>query len=112
MSFYFYYPGDIPEALKAARLNRKLSQRALSGKSGIPQSHISNIEKGAVDIKLSTLNELARALELEPVLVPRQQLPVISSIIHNTGIVTGDSDDVRIVKDGLRPAYSLDEDVV
>ena len=111
MSFYFYYPGNVAEALKAARLNRKLSQRALSVKSGIPQSHIANIENGAVDITLSTLNELARALELEPVLVPRQQLPVISSIIHGAGIAAGDSDDVRIVRDGLRPAYALDEDL-
>ncbi len=110
MFFYFYQPGHTLDALKAARLGKKISQRALSVKSGIPQSHISNIERGAVDIKLSTLTELARALELEPVLVPRHQLPAVRSIITNAGAVTKDSDDVRVVRDGLGPAYSLDED--
>ena len=110
MFFYFYYPGDVSDALKTARLDKKLSQRALSAKSGIPQSHISNIEKGAVDIKLSTLFELARTLELEPVLIPRRQLPAVNSIISNAGVVTKDSDDVRVVRDGIQPAYSLDED--
>lgn len=71
---------EIVKAIKAARKNRRLSQRALSQKAGIPQGHISNIERGNVDIKLSTLIELARALDLEVTLVPRKMIPAVQSI--------------------------------
>ena len=111
MYFYFDYPADIPAALKTARLDRKMSQRALGARLGMPQSHISNIEKGAVDMKLSTFVEFARALELELVLVPRGKLPAVRSIIRNTDTVAAGSDDARTVKDGPRPAYSLDENL-
>ena len=98
------------ETLRTVRLSNKMSQRALSAKSGLPQSHISNIENGVVDPKLSTLIELARALELELILVPRKRLPAVRAIVRNTGNVARDTDDGRVTRDGLRPAYSLDED--
>ncbi len=45
------YAGDhILAALKAARTNKALSQRELSKEAGVPQSHISKIEAGAVDL--------------------------------------------------------------
>ena len=59
--------------LRKARGARKLSQRAPSAKAGLPQGHISRIEAGEVDLKLSSLVGLARALDLEPMLVPRRQ---------------------------------------
>ncbi len=98
------------ETLRTARLANKMSQRALSAKSGLPQSHISHIENGVVDPKLSTLIELARSLGLELILVPRKRLPAVRAIVRNTGSVARDTDDVRVIRDGLRPAYSLDED--
>src|SRR5476649_2893993 len=67
------YAGEhIIAALKAAREELNLSQRAMSAKTGVPQSHISKIENGAVDIQLSSLIELARVLGLELTLVPRR----------------------------------------
>lgn len=66
--------------LKAAREAKGLSQRALSDLIGMPQSHISRIEKGGVDLRLSSLVELARALDLEVTLVPRKNLSAVRSI--------------------------------
>ena len=46
------YAGEhIIAALKAARQEKGLSQRELSAKAGVPQSHISKIERGAVDLR-------------------------------------------------------------
>ena len=74
----------IVKALTTARKDRRLSQRNLSKKVGIPQSHISKIEKGIVNIKISTLVELARALDLEIALVPRKAMPAVTSITRST----------------------------
>lgn len=69
-------------ALKSARQNSGLSQRDLSAKAGVPQSHISKIEGGGADIRLSSLIELARALELELVLVPRHLVPAVEGVLR------------------------------
>ncbi|HSS64477.1 MAG TPA: helix-turn-helix transcriptional regulator [Gammaproteobacteria bacterium] len=75
---------DITTNLKNAREAKGLSQRALSGLTGVPQSHISKIEKGAVDLRVSSLVELARGLDLELTLVPRKSLPAVNAIIRST----------------------------
>ena len=69
--------------LRDARENNGLSQRDLGAVSGIPQSHISKIEKGVVDLRLSSLIELARALDLELALVPRAAVPAVQSIVRS-----------------------------
>lgn len=90
---------QIGNMLKAAREARGLSQRALSEKAGVPQSHISKIENGAVDLRVSSLVELGRFLDLELMLVPRKATSAIRSMVRPGA----DSESVR-------PAYSLDED--
>jgi HTH-type transcriptional regulator/antitoxin HipB len=72
--------GDIPAILKSARQAKRLSQRALAKKVGVPQSHISKIENGGVDLQTSSLIELARALDLEVQLVPRRLLPAVQAM--------------------------------
>jgi len=98
-----YATEHIAERLRAAREGKGLSQRDLSARSGIPQSHISKIESGTVDLRLSSLIELARILNLELTLVPRKLLPAVDAILHGAG---------DEISDGAshRPAYSLDED--
>ena len=73
----------IADTLKAAREAKGLSQRALSSRAGVPQSHISKIESGAVDLRLSSLISLARILDLELTLVPRKIMPAIRSIVRS-----------------------------
>lgn len=70
--------------LKAAREAKGMSQRALSEKANVPQGHISKIENGAVDLRVSSLVELARVLDLELTLVPRNSVPAVNSIVRST----------------------------
>lgn len=91
----------IADVLKAARLNKGLSQRALSKKVGLPQSHISKIENGIVDLQASSLIELSRVLDLELLLVPRRLIPGVQSIIRSGAMMISESPE---------PAYRLDDE--
>ena len=73
----------IAATLKAEREKQGLSQRKLSERSGVPQSHISKIENADVDIRISSLNAIANALDLEISLIPRKVVPVVKSISQN-----------------------------
>lgn len=70
------------ETLRDARGRKGWSQRHLSQKAGLTQAHLSRIESGAVDLKLSTFLELARLLDLEPVLTPRFALSAVNALIR------------------------------
>jgi transcriptional regulator with XRE-family HTH domain len=67
--------GAFAVQLRAAREHRGLTQRELGALAGVPQSHISKIESGAVDLRLSSLVALARILDLALVLEPREPRP-------------------------------------
>ncbi|MBA3836177.1 MAG: XRE family transcriptional regulator [Zymomonas sp.] len=81
---------ELAASLREARIAKALTQKALGQRVGLPQSHISKIEKGAVDLKLSSLVEIARALELEIKLVPRKALPAVEGAVraHGTSVQT------------------------
>src|SRR5215831_1754209 len=96
-----YAVEHLAEILREARQRQGLSQRAVSALSGVPQGHISKIESGAIDLRLSSLIELARALDLEVTLVPRNAVPAVKSIVRAG----------KLAEPGfVRAAYSLDED--
>lgn len=75
-----YATEHVAASLKAARTSKGLSQRALAQIAGVPQSYISKIESGRVDLRLSSLVDIARALDLELALVPRKAMPAVQSI--------------------------------
>lgn len=75
-----YVAEEIVKALRDAREVSGMSQRALSAKAGLSQSHISQIESGTLEPGLSKLVDIARALDLELVLVPRKMVPAINSL--------------------------------
>ena len=79
-----YLNEQLLKSLKEARKRKGLSQRELSTKSGVPQSHISKIENGGVDLRVSSLIALARVLDLELALVPRKTVPAVKSIVRST----------------------------
>jgi len=81
---------EIAASIRAARQAKALTQKELGQRVGLPQSHISKIEKGAVDLQLSSLVEIARALDLEVKLVPRKALPAVEGAIraHGTPVET------------------------
>lgn len=79
-----YQTEDVVHSLKVARESKRFSQRALSKKVGLTQSHISKIENGAVDLQLSNLIELARALDLEVMLIPRKLVSTVQGMVRST----------------------------
>jgi transcriptional regulator with XRE-family HTH domain len=98
-----YSTEHIVGALKAARQQKGLSQRELSAKAGVPQGHISKIENGAVDLKLSSLIALARILDLEIMAVPRRLVPAVQALAR-TGDAAGaqTSDTARLAAKHVR----------
>jgi len=81
---------EITASIRAARKSKAMTQKELGQRVGLPQSHISKIEKGAVDLQLSSLAEIARALDLEVKLVPRKALPAVEGAVraHGTTVET------------------------
>lgn len=74
----------IGKTLKQARTEKGLSQAALAKLAGVPQSHISKIETTGVDLRVSSLVEIASALDLELMLVPRKAVAATRSLIRQT----------------------------
>jgi transcriptional regulator with XRE-family HTH domain len=60
-------PGDIQvaSAVRDLRHVRNLSQRQLAGRMGVPRTYISKIENGKAMPTLSSLDRLARALQVD-----------------------------------------------
>ncbi len=86
------------ETLRASRIQRHLKQAELAEKLGTRQSQISDLERAAVDPRLSTVQDVARMLDLELMLVPRQLIPVIESLVRRQDLASDE-----------RPLYALDE---
>jgi len=95
-----YSTQHVYQQMKIARKNSGLSQRELSVRSGIPQSHLSKIESGNVDLRISSLVAIARVLELELALIPRKHLSAVTSIVGSA--------DNYVSGEPPRPVYSLD----
>ena len=92
--------------LKRTRKDQRMSQREMENRTGIRQSHLSRIENGLAEPKLSQAVQMARAVGFEFVLVPRRALPAVSGLLRdfdgrNTGgrrptaveLLVGDSED-------------------
>jgi transcriptional regulator with XRE-family HTH domain len=71
--------------LKRARLEKRLSQRAVSLRVGLPQGHLSKIESGLVDMQISSFIELARVLDLEIMLIHRSLVHVVEALQRGIG---------------------------
>lgn len=86
----------IIQYLKFVRHEKRLTQAELGRKLGLPQSHISRIEQGLTDPRLSTITDMARLLDQELVLVPRVMLPAVRTVFSD--------------KDVQKPVWQPDED--
>ena len=98
---------EISRTIKAVRRAKGLSQLALARTAGMPQSHISRIENAGVDLRVSSLTEIARALDLELTLVPRKAIPAVRSIVNSARVGVSDLEEHWQAN---RPAYSLEDD--
>jgi transcriptional regulator with XRE-family HTH domain len=86
------------DRLRTARLDRQLTQQELAGKLGLRQRQISDLERAAMDPRLSTVQNVARALDLELMLVPRHLISLIE------GLERAGSTAER------QPMYTIDDD--
>jgi len=87
---------EVIKSLKQARIEKDLKQSELGAKLGLPQSHISKIEKGGTDPRLSTVSDMALLLDRELVLVPKAMLPAVMAFIDG--------------EDEQKPLWTLDSD--
>ena len=87
------------DTLREARIQRTLSQADLGAKLGISQSRVSGLERAQVDPRLSTVLDVARILDLELVLVPRQLVTTINGLIRRNNSSASEE----------QPIYKLDE---
>ncbi|MEO6991010.1 MAG: helix-turn-helix transcriptional regulator [Candidatus Baltobacteraceae bacterium] len=69
--------------LVAARKQLGLTQTQAARRLGMPNSHLSHIERGA-DLRVSTLLDIARLLKLEPMLVPKSQVPSVRALLGDS----------------------------
>ena len=74
----------IQEQIRQTREAKALTQSDLGARIGQPQSAVSRIEHGG-DLRLSTLLEMARVLDLEPVLVPKHLIPAVHALLGHAG---------------------------
>ena len=107
---------EIAETLRAVREAKNIRQSALADTIGISPAHLSRIESGKTKPTLATLNEIARALDLEIMLVPRENVPAVRAMASRK------KTNFEIVLEGVTklaelaqpktppPAYRLDEE--
>ena len=69
--------------LQKARVRAGISQRELAFRVGKTQAHISRIEGGLVDPRLSTVVEVAKAVGSIPMLIPRRALPAVLGVLRD-----------------------------
>lgn len=73
---------QIGKALQRARAAQGLTQAELGALVSLPQSHISKIERGETDFQWTTLEQIANAVGLSPILVPTGLIPLVESLVN------------------------------
>ena len=77
----------IPAFLRRQRNQRRLTLEMLSAKVGMSPQHLSEIESGKRDPRLSSIERIADAMELAVLLVPEHMAPDIRRYIASQGRV-------------------------
>lgn len=73
---------DLTAQLRDRRKDKGYTQHLFANTIGMPQSRLSRIENGRIDLQLSNFIELARSLDLEVMLIPRQTIPMVNSLMR------------------------------
>jgi transcriptional regulator with XRE-family HTH domain len=75
----------IPSFLRRQRNQRLLTLENLSAKVGMSPQHLSEIESGKRDPRLSSIERIAEAMELTVLIVPEALAPELRRYIANNG---------------------------
>ena len=105
----------IADRIRDARLGHRLSQVELAQKLGVTQGTISRAERGTGDIRLGTLLELTRALDLDVVVIKRSQRALVDRLTADlrsgpTTIYTGMGEEPYV--DDISPSPGLEPHLV
>lgn len=87
---------SIADVLRQRRHQLGLSQSDLAARLGWAQTNISRIEKGKQIPSWTTLSDLARALELEPMLIPREKIRAVKATLDYDPSRGDDAEDALI----------------
>lgn len=68
------------DILRKTRLSRHFTQQVLARTLGLRQRQISDLERAAMDPRLSTILNVARALDLELMLIPRHLISAVEGL--------------------------------
>jgi transcriptional regulator with XRE-family HTH domain len=79
------------EALQAARREAGLTQEGLATLAGLTRMTVQRLESGKLDPRFSTLQELARVLGLDIMLVPSPLRKELEGFVRSGGRVLGQS---------------------
>jgi len=91
-------PLSLSDVLRDARQRTQLSQQQLAQKLGLRQRQISDLERATTDSRISTIQNVARALDLELMLIPRHLIAAVETL-QRAG-----------TEAGTRPLYALDDE--
>lgn len=81
---------DASDALRTARRDAGLSQRALARRAGVPQPAIARIEQGRVTPRVDTLTHLLAACGRDLMVVDRPGEGIDRSVIRRLLLLTPD----------------------
>jgi transcriptional regulator with XRE-family HTH domain len=100
-----YQTESLTAVAREVREASGVSQRSLSERSGLTQSHISQIESGKMEPGLSSFVDLTRALDLEVMVVPKKLVPAVLALIKSQAssemhIHAGQPNEKRFVRAG------------
>ena len=72
---------NIQQKIKQFRKEKRLTQALVAEKAGLHQGDLSRIEQGTSDVRLSTLEHIAKAIGLEIMLVPQELVHHVAPLI-------------------------------
>ena len=72
----------IGEILARERQRHGLTQAELAKRMGRDQTYVARVEGGKRDPRWETVLDFARALALEPMLIPRSWVPAVMTIVQ------------------------------
>ncbi len=73
--------------LRRFRVRQRLTLEIVSGKAGMSPQHLSEIESGKRDPRLSSIERVADAMNLSVMLVPEHMVPEIRRYVASNGRV-------------------------
>jgi predicted transcriptional regulator len=80
-----FHIGPIAYELRRIREEQGVTQTAVAAKSGLNQTYLSKIEREKVDPRFTTVQDVARSLDYELILIPRNLVQTVSSLVATAG---------------------------